>query len=103
MDQQALMTVEMRATRNQTIAIDSFEKPMCTKRLLLEVCQVHDIADTVQVEVILEQSVCYVDMNKYGSSAEVQKQAVDCVLTDYLVCKTNKSPLCKYIDCFNDQ
>ena len=76
------MTVEMRATRNQSIAIDSFEKPICTKRLLLDVCQVHDIAESVLVEVILEQSVCYIDMNKYGSSAEVQKHAVDCALTD---------------------
>jgi hypothetical protein len=39
---------------------------------------VHAIADTVQLDVILEKSVCYVDMDKYGSIAEVQKEAVDC-------------------------
>ena len=51
---------------------------MCTKRLILELCQVHAIADSVQVEVLVEKSVCYIDMDKYETSAEVQKEAVDC-------------------------
>ena len=68
----------MKTTRQKSITIDNFDKKMCTKRLILEVCQVHAIADSVQVELIVEKSVCYVDMDKYESSAEIQKEAVDC-------------------------
>ena len=78
MDQQTLVNVWMKATRQKSITIDKFDKQICTKRLTLEVCQVHAIADSVQVEVLVEKSVCYVDMDKYESSAEVQKEAVDC-------------------------
>jgi hypothetical protein len=68
----------MKVTRQKSITIDKFDKQMCTKRLILEVCQVHTISDTVQLDVIVEKSVCYVDMDKYGSSTEVQKEAVNC-------------------------
>jgi hypothetical protein len=84
MDLQTLVNVKMKATRQKSITIDKFDKQMCTKRLILEVCQVHAIADSVQVELIVEKSVCYVDMDKYGGSTKVQREAVECALTDYL-------------------
>jgi hypothetical protein len=87
MDQQILVnSSEMKATRALSIMIDNFNKPVCTNRLLLEVCQVHDIAESVRMEVIVEQSVCYVDMNKYMNNADIQKEAVDCALTDKIEC-----------------
>ena len=78
------MKVTMHATTAESVTIDAFNKPMCTKRLLLDVCQVRETAETIRVQVVVEQSVCYVDMDKFGDSVKVQREAVECALTDYL-------------------
>jgi mannose/fructose/N-acetylgalactosamine-specific phosphotransferase system component IIB len=84
MDLQNPMKVTMHPTTAASVMIDTFNKPLCTKRLLLDVCQVQETAESIRVQVEVEQSVCYVDMEKYGGSVKVQKEAVECALTDYL-------------------
>jgi hypothetical protein len=48
------MKVTMHATTAESVTIDAFNKPMCTKRLLLDVCQVQETAESIRVQVVVE-------------------------------------------------
>ena len=88
--------------KTDTLVLDYFVRPLCTKRVLIEVCMVDDSLDIMQVRVELDANkMCYVDREKYVESADlVMQEAVDCAFSDYLACQANEAPTCKFIDCF---
>jgi len=69
------------------IVIDNFNRPMCTKRILLDVCVISEAVEAISVQIDLEKTICYVDQDKYGSNNQIQSNAVECANTEYLTCK----------------
>lgn len=59
--------------QDDMIAINTFNKPLCTKKLLLDVCVSAGAApDSVTFGVELDNStICYVDQDRYGSNMRV--------------------------------
>ncbi len=60
------------------IAIDTFHKPLCTKKLLVDVCvRAIDAPDSVTLGVELDNTtICYVEQDKYGGNMKIQKDAL---------------------------
>ena len=75
------------AASQDPIVITTFQQPICTKRILLEICTVTDSVDIMQLQVDLDPTICYVDEAIYVENAGVvMGKAVECALTDYSVC-----------------
>ena len=88
MDLENPMKVTLTTHLVDTLVIDTFTKPICTKRLLLDVCVGEESSlDSVRARVDIVEDVCYVDMDKYNANTKIQKEAVECAQTDFLSCK----------------
>ena len=72
--------------KSETISIDQFHKNICTKQLLLVLCVLDDVnvkEITARLEVHSQSGVCYLDTNKYGYDASVQRSTMECANTDF--------------------
>jgi len=82
------MKVALTTHQADTLTIDTFTRPICTKRLLLDVCVGEESTlDKVRARVDVVEDVCYLDMDKYNSNVKVHREAVGCAQTDFLSCK----------------
>lgn len=55
----------------------------------------------VRIEINTQQGVCYMDSDKYGSNANIQRTTMECANTEFLECKSNGASSCKFIDCYH--
>ena len=72
MDEANPMHVELNGkAHHDPLIVDTFYRPLCTKKMLLEICTVDESVDVIQVYIEFEPNICYVDKDKYVESAEI--------------------------------